>query len=435
MKHFLTPLIAGLLLSACSAAPQSSPSKGASAAVATPPSFDAASMDTLLSEAISSGAHIGVSALVFDEGRTVYKNAFGMADRERGYAADLDTVWRIYSMTKPITAALIMDLREDGLLDLDDPVSRYIPELAAMQVVSAGSDGTPVFTPQARPMTIKDLLLHRAGMGYGIFGDANPVESAYAKAGLFDPAETLDIKMQKLAKLPLLAQPGDGWYYSYSIDVLGRIAELVTGERLGDVMQSRLFSPLGMSETSFRVQPDQKARFASNYLLSAAGTYTVQDDSQTSGFLNENAYQSAGGGLVSTLGDFAKFAQMMLDGGVYEGTRILSAESTEMMTADQMDADDAFMMPWLGAATNASFGYGGSVQIKTDAAQAASSGKAAGQWGWGGAARTNFWIDPDNNAFGIIMLQYFGQEDPALHDSFQALAYQQTLNKTASAPD
>ena len=295
-----------------------------------------------------------------------------------------------------------------------------------MQVLSLGDDGQPKLTPQTRPMTIKDLLLHRAGMGYGIFGEINPIESAYTKAGLFNPDEGLDVKMQKLSKLPLLAQPGDGWYYSYSIDVLGRIAEVVTGERLGDIMQSRFFGPLGMSETSFRVQPVQKPRFATNYLLTEEGNYVVQEESQTSPFLNDNSFQSAGGGLISTLDDYAKFAQMMLASGAFNGVQILEPASVKMMMSDQMDADDKFMMPWLGGPTNASFGFGGSVQIKTDPEQAAREGKAAGQWGWGGAARTNFWIDPDSNAFGIIMLQYFGQEDPALHDSFQALAYAQT---------
>jgi len=144
-------------------------------------------MDTLLSEAISSGEHVGVSALVYDQGFTVYEGTFGMADRERDYAVEMDTVWRIYSMTKPVTSVLIMDLQEEGLLDLNDPVSKYIPELANMQVAGIDEDGKPKFTPQASPMTVKDLMLHRAGMGYGIFGDINPVETAYGAANLFEP--------------------------------------------------------------------------------------------------------------------------------------------------------------------------------------------------------------------------------------------------------
>lgn len=392
----------------------------------TPPPFDIVAMDTLLSDSITSGEHVGVSALIYNEGHTVYKNAFGMADRERDYPVGLDTVWRIYSMTKPVTAVLIMDLQEEGRLNLNDPVSKYIPELANMQVLSAGEDGQPVFTPQAVPMTLKDLMLHRAGMGYGIFGDINPVETAYAAAKLFEPDEHLEVKMQKLSKLPLLAQPGEAWYYSYSIDVLGRIAEIVTNKSLGELFETRIFAPLGMNETSFTVTSEQKPRFATNYFLTEDGQYAVAEESQTSPFLDDNAFESGGGGLVSTLADYAKFAQMILDGGIYKGHRILESSTVKSMMSDQMDADDKFLFPWLGGETNASFGYGGSIQIATTPEQSAQSGKAKGQWGWSGAARTTFWVDPENDAFGIIMLQYFGQEDPDLHDRFRALAYAQT---------
>lgn len=385
-------------------------------------------IDSLLSNAVNSGEIIGASALIYDEGEVVYTGTFGLRDRERDLPVAMDTVWRIYSMTKPVTSVIIMDLFEEGKLALEDPVEKYIPELGQMQVLSAGPDGTPVFTPQQRPMTIKDLLLHRAGMGYGIFGEVNPIETAYANAGLLDPEEDLGVKMQKLAKLPLLAQPGEGWYYSYSIDVLGRVAEKIENKSLGDIMEARIFAPLGMSETSFQVRPDQKPRFASNYLLQDDGRFTLQDDAQTSTFLNENAFQSGGGGLVSTLGDYAKFAELMLNGGFANGHRVLDAETVALMMSDRMDPDDKFMMPWLGASQQSSFGYGGAVIISETPESLAQSGKAKGQWGWGGAARTQFWVDPVNKAFGIIMLQFFGGEDPEIHDKFQSLVYKKVKN-------
>lgn len=390
------------------------------------PVFDTAAMDAMLSEAVTSGEVVGVSGLIYDEGHTVYKGAFGMADRERAVPVDMDTVFRIYSMTKPITSVVIMDLQEEGKLDINDPVSKYIPELANMQVISMGEDGKPSFTPQAQPMTVKDLLLHRAGLGYGIFGEANPVEAMYAKAGLFEPSEDLSIKMTKLSKLPLLAQPGEGWYYSYGIDVLGRIAEIADGKALGEIMKARIFDPLGMNETSFRVRADQKARFASNYYLKDDGKYIVQEDGQKSPYSNQNAFQSGGGGLVGTLGDYAKFAQMMLGGGIYEGHRVLEADTVKAMMTDQMDADDKFLMPWLGGRNNSGFGYGGSVELTPTPEQMKTTGRYSGQWGWGGAARTQFWVDPKNDAYGVIMLQYFGQEDPELHGRFRALALTQT---------
>lgn len=392
--------------------------------------FDKARIDSLLAAAVESGEFIGVSGLIYDEGKTVYTGAFGLRDRERAEPVELDTVFRIYSMTKPITSAIIMDLQEDGLLSLDDPASKYIPELANMKVASLGEDGTPLFTPQAAPMTVKDLILHRAGMGYGIFGPINPVEEMYGKADLFEPSEDLSVKMTKLSKLPLLAQPGEGWYYSYSIDVLGRIAEVVADKKLGDIMKERIFEPLGMDETSFSVSADLKARFASNYMLGDDGVYTLIEDGQNSPFLNDNAFQSGGGGLVSTLGDYAKFAQMLLDGGIYNGHRVLDEATVKSMMTNQMDADDKFMMPWFGdnAAHDAGFGYGGRVVTSTTPEKRASTGQMVGQFGWSGAARTMFWVDKPNETFGILMLQYFGQEDPKIRTDFKALATAQTKN-------
>lgn len=401
----------------------------------TVPEFDAQSMNNLqsmndlLSTAVETGEVLGVSSLVFDEGQVVYEGAFGLGDRERDVALTKDSVFRIYSMTKPITSAVIMDLAEEGKISLSEPVSKYIPALTNMKVASLGSDGQPVFEDQAKAMTIEDLLLHRAGMAYGIFGEVNAVETAYANAGLFEPSEDLSVKMEKLSQLPLLTQPGTGWYYSYSIDVLGRIIEIVTEQRLGEAFKTRIFDPLGMTETAFSVSAAQKPRFVSNYLLQEDGSYIVIEDSQNSPFLNDNAFQSGGGGLISTLGDYAKFAEMILNEGTYEGTRILEAQTVKTMLSNQMDEDDIFMMPWLGDATGAGFGYGGSVQVSVTPELIADKGRHIGQWGWSGAARTKFHVDPDNNSFAIIMLQFFGGEDPDLHDRWQALVLEETKNK------
>ena len=400
------------------------------------PSFDTAAMDKLLSEAVSSGDVIGTSAMVFNEGHVVYKGAFGLGDRERKTPIDMDTVWRIYSMTKPVTSVVIMDLQEEGKLKLSDPVSKYIPELANMQVTKMENDGQPSFEPQARPITLEDLMLHRSGMGYGIFGPINAIEEAYEKAGLLSltssqpqPNESLADKMAKLSKLPLLFQPGEAWYYSYGIDVLGRVAEVVEGKTLGDIMAERIFDPLGMTETGFSVRPDQKARFVSNYYVNKKGGFSLAEDGQTSPYLNlENKAPSGGGGLVSTLGDYAKFAQLMLDGGIYEGHRVLKEETVELMMQDHMGQDKPYLQPWLGPEYMSGFGYGGSIEIADNPEKLLATGKATGQWGWSGAARTTFWVDRQNKAYGIIMLQFFSAEDPQIHDDFRALAYKQTKN-------
>ena len=423
MKFALT--LSAILLMGCSAA--TSPSTQEKPI----PKFDHVAMDTLLSSAVNNGDVIGTSALVFNEGQTVYTGAFGLGDRERKTPVTLETVWRIYSMTKPVTSVVIMDLQEEGKLKLSDPVSKFIPEIGNMQVVKIGEDGTPTSEPQARSITIEDLLLHRSGMGYGIFGPLNPIAQAYEKADLFSPEESLETKMTKLSQLPLMFQPGEAWYYSYSIDVLGRIAEIIEGKTLGEIMQDRIFTPLGMSETGFHVRPDQQSRFVSNYYIAKDGSFKVAEDGQSSPYLNaENKFQSGGGGLVSTLDDYAKFAQMMLDGGIYKGHRVLTETTVERMMQDHMGQDKPYLQPWLGPEKMSGFGYGGSVEIADSPEKLAATGKGMGQWGWSGAARTIFWIDRPNNAFGILMLQFFSAEDPKLHDDFRALAYEQTKNST-----
>jgi len=366
MTNFKTLLVSALIcgVSACSGGTDTAPALDA-------PVFDTAAMDALLSGAVDRGDVIGVQALVFDEGRTVYKNQFGLADRERETPVADDTVYRVYSMTKPLTSALIMDLMEEGKLKLSDPASKYIPELAQMKIVSLGADGTPQYAGQARPMTVEDLLLHRAGMAYGIFG-GNPIEDAWAQADLFNTDMTTAETMKKLPALPLLGQPGEQWFYSYSIDVLGRIAEVVTGQTLGEAMKARVFDPLGMTETAFRVSAELKPRFASNYALQPDGSFVLFEDGQTSPFTQDGQMESGGGGLTSTTEDWLKFAR-------------LSTPELE-----------------------------------------GSKGRYPGQFGWGGAARTNFWVDPENGSIGIIMLQFFSPSDPKLHDDFQALTLAQT---------
>ena len=270
-------------------------------------------------------------------------------------------------------------------------------------------------------------MLHRSGMGYGIFGPINAVEGAYERAGLFTPEETMETKMEKLTRLPLMFQPGDAWYYSYSIDVLGRIAEIIEGKSLGEIMAQRIFDPLGMTQTGFRVRPDQKPHFVSNYRLAEDGSFILAEDGQDSPYSDpKNKFESGGGGLVSTLGDYAKFAQMMLDGGIYDGHRVLDEATVELMMQDHMGQDKPYLQPWLGPEQMAGFGYGGSVQIADTPEKLAMSGRSKGQWGWGGAAHTTFWIDRPNKAYGIIMLQFFSPENPKLHDDFRALAYSQT---------
>ena len=424
MTHFKYWLLSTLILgaTACTSGADLSPDTPTETLATS--SFDTAAMDTLLSGAVERGEVIGVQALVYDEGKTVYRNSFGLADRERNTPVSSDTVYRVYSMTKPMTSALIMDLMEEGKLKLSDPASKYIPQLAQMKVVSLGEDGQPKYDDQARPMTIEDLLLHRSGMAYGIFG-GNPIEEAWQQAGLFDPQTSMAENMEKMPNLPLLGQPGEQWFYSYSIDVLGRIAEVVTGQTLGEALEERFLGPLGMTETGFKVAPALKSRFASNYMLQPDGSFVLAEDGQSSPFTMDGKFESGGGGLTSTTDDWLKFARLLLNEGEVDGVRILEPETVRLMMRDHL-GDIPVLIPWIGGETGAGHGYGGSIQLTTTPEQEASSGLYPGQFGWGGAARTNFWVDPKNNAIGIIMLQFFSPEDPQLHADFQALAVAQT---------
>ncbi len=419
MKHFKHLLLSSVLLGAVAC----SPSPAAELPLA--PTFNTAAMDALLSGAVERGDVVGVQALVFDEGQTVYRNSFGMADRERNVPVKSDTVYRVYSMTKPVTSALIMDLMEEGKLKLSDPASKYVPQLAQMKVVSMGADGKPQYADQTKPMTIEDLLLHRAGMAYGIFG-GNPIEDAWGKANLFNPKATMSSNMDKMPMLPLLGQPSEQWFYSFSIDILGQIAEVVTGQTLGEAMEERFFEPLGMTETSFRVSAEMKPRFASNYMLQADGTFMLIEDGQNSPFADTtNVMESGGGGLTSTTDDWIKFARMLLNEGEFEGKRILEADTVKLMRTDHLK-DTPSLLPWVGGTSNAGFGYGGAVQLDVNTELQAQSGRFPGQFGWGGAARTDFWIDPENDSIGIIMLQFFGGEDPKIHSDFRALTLAET---------
>ncbi len=419
MTKFIPLLFASLCFgaAACSPAPQSADDNLAS-------QFDTAAMDALLSGAVERGEVLGVQALVFDEGEIVYRNSFGLADRERNIPVKSDTVYRVYSMTKPLTSALIMDLREEGKLKLSDPASKYIPQIAQMKVVSLGADGKPKYESQTRPITIEDLLLHRSGMAYGIFG-GNPIEDAWGKADLLNTQSTMAETMEKLPSLPLLGQPGDKWFYSFSIDVLGRIAEIVTDQTLEEAMRDRFFDPLGMTETSFRVSEKLKPRFASNYLIQDDGSYRLFEDGQTSPFTKPGKLESGGGGLTSTTEDWLKFARLLLNEGEFNGARILEPETVRMMMTDHLGNTPA-LQPWIGGTTGAGFGYGGSIQLTSTPEMEAEFGRYPGQFGWGGAARTNFWVDPENNSIGIIMLQFFGGDDPKIHDDFQSLTLAQT---------
>ena len=374
----------------------------------------------------------GAMGMIARNGKVVYTETWGEADRENGVPMRPDTIFRIYSMTKPITSTAVMILYEEGKLFLNDPVGNYIPELGELQVAVATADGGPAgeTRPAARPMTVRDLLRHTSGLTYGVFGNTE-VDQKYRQAGLLFADRDLAHFVEKLSEIPLQYEPGTRWHYGVSTDVLGRLVEVVSGQSFDEFLQDRIFSPLGMVDTSFWVPPSKRGRFAQLYSPTGTAdgpeawlqpnTSTEIDVAPPTASLNylgdkPPGMLSGGGGLVSTASDYMRFCLMMLQGGEFEGVRILSPKTVELMTADHMVGIDGglFGRPGTG------FGLGYAVSHGPGAMGEYTS---VGEYNWGGAAGTRFWIDPEENLVGIYMVQILPHRT-TLGSEFRNLTYQ-----------
>ena len=393
------PLVLSLcLLIGCSA--------GTAPPAATEPNgFDASALEAIgpaMEERIAAGRMVGGFGLIEKDGEIVYLEAWGERDRENDLPMTTDTVVRMFSMTKPITSVGVMSLVEEGKLALADPVSKYIPELGGMEALV---DGKRV--PAERDITIQDLLTHTSGLTYGFFGE-HPVEVLYREAETHT-APDLAALMTALGKLPLMFQPGERWNYGYSTDVLGRVIEVVSGKTLDRFFEERIFEPLGMQETGFYVSGDAAGRLAQIYtpdeedelvvatdeIVAAAGR-RVRDYTQPTTFL------SGGGGLASTPEDYLRFAQIFLEGG----GGIISQESIDLMLRNHQPEPDR------------SFGLGMAIDDAPD-------GKSK-IYGWGGAAGTRFWVDPDRRMITMVGQQLYpggGERKAELRRAFLEAAY------------
>jgi CubicO group peptidase (beta-lactamase class C family) len=378
-----------------------------------------------MNQAVADGTMIGGQAVIARNGRLAYSGTWGMADREAGERMTEDTIFRIYSMTKPITAVALMILYEEGAFFLNDPVAKYLPELANLQVArSTGdggntrivSDGTRSVTvgegdqdltgqtrPAIRQPTVRDLLTHTAGFTYG---------KAF---------------VSELGQLPLQYDPGTRWHYSVSVDIQGRLVEVLSGMRFGEFLQARLFSPLDMKDTSFVVPAEKLGRLAQLYTPqgTAAGTdgfrsmgrgpLVVAPASMSVGLVEADTLESGGAGLVSTARDYLRFSQMMLNGGELDGVRILSPKTVELITTNHLgDIQMGFGRSGVG------FGLGFAVAL--DQGDIGEIG-SPGEYNWGGAAGTRFWIDPQENLIGIFMVQSIPHRT-RLARTFKVLTYQ-----------
>lgn len=361
---------------------------------------------------VDKGAIPGAVLLVARNGKVVYRQAIGYQDREKKKPMKTDALFRIFSMTKPIASVAVMMLAEQGKIDVMAPVTRYLPEFKDVKVGVEKMDpatGRPTLSLEAavRPMTVQDLLRHTSGLVYGPFGNSL-VHQAYNQANLFDNGQTLAEMVTKLSKLPLAHQPGTVWEYGMSVDVLGRIVEVVSGMPFDRFIEERITSPLGMHDTAFYLNPSQASRMAEPQVDAATGKQP--EFGKVENLTKEKVkWFSGGGGLLSTASDYARFCQMLVNGGELDGVRLLSPKTLAVMTSDQVPpgasrvgnvqvTQDLTPIPELGE----SFGLG--FAVRTAAGHTPVSG-SPGDYFWAGAAGTYFWIDPQEKLYALMMLQ------------------------------
>lgn len=370
----------------------------------------------------------GIVILLAREGKVAHVGVYGKMDREADKAMRRDALFRIYSMSKPITSAALMTLYDEGRFQLDDPVSKYLPSLADLKVYGGKKDGEVQLVDLARPITIRDLMRHTAGLAYGLF-PASPVDAMYRDVKILDRNETLDAMLDKLAKVPLAAQPGEKWMYSVAVDVQGKLIEALSGQPLDEFFEERIFDPLKMTDTAFYVPSDKLDRMTVNYGPGGENGLKPIDAAATSQFATKPAFLSGGGGLVSTADDYLRFCQMMLNKGELDGVRILKPETVAQMTENQLDKK---LVPIsLGPLPMANMGFGLGFSVRVALGKNDPPG-VLGAYGWGGAASTQFFIAPREEMICVAMTQFMPATQGYVQE-LQKLVFQSLL-EPATAP-
>jgi len=364
-------------------------------------------LDAHLQRYIDAGKIAGASTLIYRHGEVAHFSPLGLADRERNRPMAKDTIFRIYSMSKPMTSIALMQLYERGLVQIDDPVHKYIPEWKELRVYQSGNYPNFLTTRTERAMTVRDLLSHQSGLTYGFMERTN-VDAAYRKLGVggIEVGGTLRSMVEKLATLPLEFSPGTAWNYSVATDVCGYLVETISGQRFDDYLQANIFDPLGMKDTGFWVRPEQAERFSANYSTSRDGLKLL-DDPGTSSYLKPPTFLSGGGGLVSTSGDYLRFCQALLGGGTVDGARIIGRKTLELMTSNHLPGGIDLSGHARGSFSETPYqgvGFGLGFSVALDPVEGQISG-SPGEFAWGGAASTAFWIDPAEELAVIFMTQ------------------------------
>ena len=393
----------------------------------------------------------GLSVLIHRRDRAAFFGTTGMMDREAGKPVTEDTIFRIYSMTKPITSVAVMMLYEEGRFQLDDPIAKYIPELDNMKVMTGKDITSPKLEPAREPITIRQLLTHTAGLTYG-FMMSTPVDAMYREYQVdfatANPEATPGDLVRRLGEIPLLCQPGSEWNYSVATDVLGHFVEVVSGETLAEFFQERILGPLGMTDTAFSVPADKLDRFAAMYGPEHGGSLSdvnasrdpteirheppgglkLLDPPAESRFAKPLRLYSGGGGLTSTIVDYLRFCRMLAGGGELDGERLLGRKTVDFMTRNHLPGDLAAMgQPRFSESSYDGIGFGLGFSVMLDPTKAQVMG-TPGEYAWGGAASTAFWVDPAEEMIVIMMTQLMPSSTYGIRRELRVLSYQALID-------
>ncbi len=383
--------------------------------------------DHLRRRYLDSGKIAGCQVAVMRRGALAHFSSLGYADRERQVPVADDTIWRIYSMTKPIAGVALMSLYERGDFQLTDPVTRLIPEWADLRVAERADDGSTRLVEPHRPMQIRDLMMHTAGLGYGRDNadlDLDVGDGQRAPATRLD--DDLETMVARLAASPLRFHPGTRWLYSLGIDVCGRLVEILSGRRFDEFLASEVFGPLGMVDTGFSVPEQDVGRFAANYSRNSRKELTLVDDPKVSSYLTPPTFLSGGGGLVSTTADYLRFGQMLQSGGEVDGRRVLGRKTIELMTLNHLPGGgqlgDFALAGGYGEVGFEGMGFGLTMAVSQGPAETGAIG-TRGEYMWGGAASTIFWVDPAEELIVVFMTQLLPSGTFNFRGQLKALVY------------
>ncbi|MEW5684591.1 MAG: serine hydrolase domain-containing protein [Pseudomonadota bacterium] len=361
---------------------------------------------------IAPGKITGCQVSVARHGHLAYFKSFGLMDRERNKPTRDDTIYRIYSMTKPIASVALMTLFEQGHFQLNDPVHRYVPSWRNHRVWLSGEGEAMQTEAPQRPITFRDVLSHTAGFTYGGglpgVGIQHPIDKVYRelKVRSVGGTDTMMQFMDKMGQVPLRYQPGQAWMYSLATDVVGALVEIISGKPLAQYLSETIFEPLGMKDTAFWVAPEKKDRLAANYQRGADKQLKLIDDPETSDFTREPGFKSGGGGLTGTSADYLRFCEMLRRGGELDGHRVLGPRTVELMHMNHLPGGQTLTDLAIGAFSETAYdGVGFGLGFASTLGQVESGGYGEGDYYWGGAASTIFWVDPKEDLSVVFMTQ------------------------------